>query len=114
MKFKVIILIILISSCQTNLKERKNLLQKITPEDSLKLTIIGKWGGLEGEPVWKIEKDSMYYYGEKKSYPYTIKSNDMIVSYKEGPFILKSIHTLKDTLMFTTDYGGVIRAFRFP
>ena len=82
--------------------------------DSLRTTIMGSWGDREGNLGWKITKDSMYYYNEKKSYYYFIHDKDMRVLYKDGPFMLGSINVLKDTLFFTPNNSGIIKAFRVP
>lgn len=108
---KAVILILVFSSCkQSSIKNKQGSLDKVN--DSLISTLVGKWGARTGEPVWEIARDSMYYFEEGKSYAYTIHSKDMVVKYKGSPFVLANIKVSKDTLFFTANYGGVIKAFR--
>jgi hypothetical protein len=108
---KILIVVIFFTACKNN-----NAIKEVsiaTTNDSLISTIVGKWGGDTGEPVWEIKKDSIHYYNEKKSYYYLIHEKDMIVLYKEGPYMLHNIHTVNDTLFFDINNEGMItKAFR--
>ena len=96
-------------SCQQNSIRKGNELGKLPNTLS---SIRGTWGGETGTPVWLIKDDSIYYYSENRSYYYFVHENDLIVLYKEGPFMLKNIHSVYDTLFFENEGGGLIRAFR--
>ena len=101
----------LFSACKNNSATKEPTVT--TTRDSLVSTILGKWGGEEGKPVWEIKKDSIYYYNQNKSYYYLIHDKDMIVLYKEGPYMLHNIHTVNDTLFFDINSEGMVtKAFR--
>ncbi len=108
---KKFLIILIFASCNHDNNTDKKKSDLTNPTDSLISRIVGKWGGENSHPVWEITKDSMYYFNEKKSYYYLIHKKDMIVLYKEGPFMLGDIHVLKDTLFFETD-AGITKAFR--
>lgn len=82
-------------------------------EDSMKLRLIGQWGGLgENSPVWDIRQDSIYYYNRSAAYPYTILNNDLIIYLPESKGILKNIKLIKDTLFWLDEQGLTVKAFR--
>lgn len=108
---KILLGVCIIVACNNNTDKRGKEIS-ITTNDSLISTILGKWGEV-GNPVWKIDKDSIYYFNENKSYYYLVHDGDMIVLYKSGPYSLNKIHSLNDTLFFKiNDVGGFIKAFR--
>jgi hypothetical protein len=80
----------------------------VTKQDSLQKVIIGQWGGLDEEqPVWEIDTDSIYYFGEQQSYPCKLLGDSLMVYYKAGPFYLRDISVIEDTLLFYNDLGKV-------
>jgi len=93
-------------SCNSQLKTEKH----VTSVNSLSLAIQGDWGGFDG-PTWAFGPDSVFYYSENKSYYYFIHHNDAIVLYKNGPFKLKNIRILNDTLFCGVD-GINVKFFR--
>lgn len=106
-----LIALILFASCQNNRADKE--INLVTTKDSLVSAIVGKWGGDTGQPVWEIKKDSIHYYNENKSYYYLIHDKDIIVLYKEGPYMLHNIHTVNDTLFFDINNEGMVtKAFR--
>lgn len=110
---RIFIILIIFASCKENNRhgnETKNVY--VNTNDSLISTLVGKWGGDTGKPVWEIKKDSLYYFNEKRAYFYLFHDKDMIVLYKEGPYILGNIHTLNDTLFFEINPGNITKAFR--
>ena len=109
---RILIVIIVFAACKNTSPNNKEKNVYVITNDSLISTIVGKWGGETGKPVLKIEKDSIYYFNEKKSYYYLFHDKDMIVLYKEGPFMLGNIHTLNDTLFFEINHGNITKAFR--
>ncbi len=104
----------------TSCKQNKTSVIQISREDSFRNSLIGKWGGLnEGNPVWKISYDSVFYYNQNKSYPYSIAGNDLIID--EGPAqpLFKNISVHKDTLLYYVrvsleeEIYMVVRSFRY-
>ena len=109
--FKIVIFVLFISCNQNKTETVKSALSGNT-NDSLTSALMGKWGTFDGEPIWEIKKDSLYYFSEKKSYYYLIHNKDIIVLYKEGPFMLSNIHFSKDTLFFKITHGGIVEMLR--
>jgi hypothetical protein len=116
MKSSFIICLLIITSCQ----RAKNDHIEISRADSMKNSLIGKWGGLnERTPVWKFSHDSIYYYDQDKSYPYSIIGNDLVINMGEKQPKLKNIAVYKDTLFFYTiissekEVYGLTKAFRY-
>ncbi len=91
-------------SCNSPIKNKKY----FTTQDSLTFAIQGVWEGDENAPVWDIRHDSIFYYSENKSYYYFIHGNDMVVLYKNGPYIFKNIRIANDTFFFRTEGMNVI------
>lgn len=107
--FSTLLIFFLSCNNQDSAPTQKNLLN-----DSLKNSLLGKWGGLgENEPVWEIKKDSIYYYEEGKSYYYFILRGDFIIKRLNSSVALKNIHVYKDTLFFLDDQGLTIKGYRF-
>lgn len=89
--------------------------KKVTMEDSLKIKLIGKWGGIgEGTPVWDIRPDSIYYYERSAAYPYKILNGDFIINLPSSKGVLKQISVIKDTMFFLDEQGNTIKGYRFP
>ena len=109
---KIILIAVFFASCKQNTNDSNKTGIQVDSKDSLISTIAGKWGDRNGNPGWLITKDSLYYFNEKKSYYYLIHDKDMIVLYKEGPFMMGNVHVLRDTLFFTIPNGGTIKAFK--
>lgn len=113
--FKTIIFLIFIYSCKGTDPKVKT----ISRIDSLKNSLIGKWGGLdESKPVLRITHDSIYYYNQNKSYPYEIAGNDLVINNGLSKPHLRNISVIKDTLFFETrvsieeEIYGIVKAFR--
>ncbi|HKO79597.1 MAG TPA: hypothetical protein VJU78_04340 [Chitinophagaceae bacterium] len=86
----------------------------MTADDSLKINLIGKWGGLgESIPVWNIMPDSIYYYGRSAAYPYQILNGDFIIYLPESKGVLKHITVIKDTMSFLDEQNNTIKGYRF-
>lgn len=101
-------------SCQEHFNSKNQYVKKITPEDSLKETLVGQWGGLgEDSPVWEIKKDSIYYFQRSTAYAYRILNGDFLISFPEATGIFKKIYVVKDTLFFLNEQGGLIKGYRF-
>lgn len=103
----------------TGCKDRKQPNIAVSTTDSLKNSLIGKWGGEEENScVWEITQDSIYYYDQNKSYPYTILEKDLVIKMGESQPKLKDISVKKDTLFFYTrvsmenEVYGLTKAFR--
>ncbi len=112
MKYICVLSILFFASC--NSQPSNNLTKQVTKVDSLKNTLVGKWGGLgENSFVLEIKIDSIYYYQENKSYPYKIVANDLIIERLETKAVLRNISVNKDTLIFYDDQGFKIKGYRF-
>jgi hypothetical protein len=111
MKLFFAILAVFIYSC----------IQKTAPDsgsqlvnDSLKKTLVGKWGGLnESIPIWDIQVDSIYYYDRSKAYSYEIINDDLIINLPGSKGVLKNIFVIKDTVFFLDEQGNQVRGYRF-
>ena len=110
------VLLYFVWGCQTG----KTKIIPISKIDSIKNSIIGKWGGLgENEPIWKITSDSIFFYNQKKSYPYEIVNNDLVFDNGMSKSHLKNIKVVQDTLFFedkaSLEYENyiVVKAVRF-
>lgn len=110
-----IICLVICVSC----KNKKPQIIKVSKIDSIRSSLVGKWGGRDGrKPVWKITQDSIYYYSQDKSYPYTILENDFVIDMGESKFRMKDISVKDDTLFFylsvsmRNDIYGFTKAFR--
>lgn len=113
MKAIFILIFIVVVGCNTK-KSNNTHANKLTQVHSLKDNLIGKWGGLgEDSPVWKIELDSIYYYQEKKKYPYQILGRDLIIERAQSKGVLSNISVIKDTMIFSDEQGLIVRGFRF-
>ncbi|HEX4876774.1 MAG TPA: hypothetical protein VFV31_08900 [Chitinophagaceae bacterium] len=111
MNFISLITILLFVGCTSQRSEDSNNIAKI---DSLKTTLLGQWGGLgEASPVLEIKSDSIYYFEEKKSYPYEIIGTDLVIRRAEYIGVLKNISVLQDTMTFYDEQQFSIKAYRF-
>ncbi|MDN3655545.1 hypothetical protein QWZ08_07905 [Ferruginibacter paludis] len=114
MKLVYLISILFFSSCIENGKQN----QKISFEDSVNNTLIGKWGGAsDSRPVWEIRKDSIYYFEHSKAYSYKIVGDDMIINLPENQAKFENIHVIRnpirDTLLFFKQPGLTVQAVRY-
>jgi hypothetical protein len=113
MKKAALIAFIFLTACnaRTSSNSRE---KKLTKEDSLRLTIIGPWGGPgEDSPVFKITTDSIYYFQHKRSYPYEIVDKDLLIQFPDSKAVLKNIFVVNDTLNFEDEQGLKIKGYRF-
>ena len=89
MKNEFLICLIILSSCQGKTNNTK--VKTTSQVDSFRNSLIGKWGGLkESNPVWKITHDSIYYYGQDKSYAYEVEGNDLVWEFDSSQVRLKN------------------------
>lgn len=99
MKNEFLICLIILSSCQGKTNNTK--VKTTSQVDSFRNSLIGKWGGLkESNPVWKITHDSIYYYGQDKSYAYEVEGNDLVWEFDSSQARLKNVSVIGDTLFF--------------
>lgn len=88
--------------------------KKMAADDSLKINLIGKWGGLgESTPVWNIMPDSIYYYDRSTAYPYKILNGDFIIYLPESKGVLRHVTVIKDTMSFLDEQNNTIKGYRF-
>jgi len=81
--------------------------------DALRNNILGLWGGLnEDSPVWKITADSIYYFQEGKTYPYTLYVDSLVIRFPDHLYSLKHITVIGDTMVFKDEVGKMY-AYRF-
>src|SRR4051794_7455350 len=83
-----------------------------TKSDSLRNTLIGKWGGLGNKPTFQIKQDSIYFFEQSTAYSYKIINHDMVIHYPQIEGVLRNIYVLKDTLFFSNEEGVQMRGFR--
>lgn len=97
---------ILIATLLVSCNERPKDIKKMQPNpqnDSLRVTLIGKWGGLnEKSPVWIIRKDSIYYFERSTAYPYNIINHEFIIYFPDHKGLLRNIRVDHDTIFFMT------------
>ena len=118
MKSATFICLLLISACQN--ETNKSQIKTNFLKDSLRNSLIGKWGGQnESGPVLRITFDSIYYYQENKSYTYNIVGSDLIIERGEFQPKLKDITVKLDTLFFYQNESlgdevySEVRAYRY-
>lgn len=105
---------LLLMSCNLNQNSTQEEPSKFSCIDSLKVNLLGQWGGLkEDSPVWDIRKDSIYYFERSAAYPYRILDHNMIIDLPGSKGILKNISVVKDTMYFLDEQGGLIKGYRF-
>lgn len=110
MKYIYSILILFLVSCNDRIKSD----QKISLEDSINETLIGKWGGSsENNPTFEIRKDSIFYFEHSKAYSYKLSKQDMIINFPKLQMKWEKIHVINDTLFFFQDPGLSVRAVKF-
>jgi hypothetical protein len=113
MKFIWVITLLFIVGCHTkNSNDRTT--KTVKKIDSLKTQFKGQWGGLgEDDPVFEIKDDLIYYFEEKKTYPYQFAGKDLIIQRTESKGVLKNISVVNDTMTFYDEQGFSIKAYRF-
>jgi hypothetical protein len=107
-----IVILMSLAACSQNPAIDKPFVNRVPEKDSLVASILGDWGGENGLPVWKISKDSIYYCEEKIAYPYMVHKKNVIVMYRNEPFLMAGIHVHGDTLSFVNGTGGVVHVLR--
>ena len=113
MRINSIIFLILFTACN-NTYDGKAKAKMYTKVDTLKNKLMGRWGGLgEDSAVWEIRIDSIYYFEERKTYPYKILNNDLIIERDESKGILRNISVVEDTMTFDIEEGVTATAYRF-
>jgi len=99
------LLVCLTIGCKTS-TEKQNLEDEIKKTDSLKSTLIGKWGGPDMKSTaFEITKDSFIHINDKKSYKYELKNGNLLFQRGEYENNFINIHTSGDTLKFYQDMG---------
>jgi hypothetical protein len=112
MKIACISLFIFFVSCDSADSNTKT--NQYTKVDTLKHKLLGQWGGLgEDSAVLEIKIDSIYYLQEKKSYPYKIVDNDLVIERNESKGILRNISVIEDTMTFNDEQGLTTKGYRF-
>ena len=114
MKIIFFLTVLIWSSCKETSNKRNTNSESISSEDSLKNTLIGRWGGLgENRPVFDIKKDSIYYFKRNAAYPYKIVNNNFLIDLPETVGILNNVSVAKDTLFFYDEQGILTKGYRF-
>lgn len=113
---RIAIAYILVACC-ANLacNSTSNKVEKLSYEDSLQSLLFGSWGNPgEHSPVWKIDKDSIYFIQDHKAYSYRLEENNVVINKPGYQMEFKDISFIKDTIYFYgNDGGGVVMACRF-
>lgn len=108
------LLLFIFFACNQPSEKRIPSSTKLDIADSLKIKLLGKWGGIgESIPVWEIKQDSIYYYDRSITYPYSIIDGNIIVDFYSSRGILKNILVINDTIFFENELGVPIRGYRF-
>jgi hypothetical protein len=70
----------------------------------VRLRISGDWANADGLRIWRINADSIYYYDQKKAFPYRLDSLNFSVKPDNSDSFkyLGWVRVEKDTLFFTT------------
>ncbi len=89
-------------SCNEQSSLKTEVSNKLSHEDSLKFSLIGKWGDFEN-PMWDFKIDSIYYFEPSITYPYKIIDNDLVIYFPESQGVLRNIRVIKDTLLWLDD-----------
>jgi len=91
-----------VASCKltTQKSERKENDSKSEYYNTLKKSIIGKWGGSHEIPALDIRLDSIYYYNRDSSYPYKLNGDTLLVKFpdRDTTTIFGIVSIKKDTL----------------
>ncbi|UAY50625.1 hypothetical protein [Ferruginibacter albus] len=95
---KILFAIVMFSSCTNNHNTVKSV--SLGKEDSLKVNLIGEWGGNENTAIMVFEKDSMYFTNRKQHYSYKIDSTDIIIKLEIHEYKMKNVSIIKDTFQF--------------
>lgn len=112
MNFRHVLFPIFLLSC--NSQDHKNFTKNTITVNSLKNNLLGSWGGLgESIPVLEIGIDSIYYYQEKKAYPYKVVDRNLIIERTESKGVLRNISVIEDTMIFYDEQGLLIKGYRF-
>ncbi len=76
--------------------------------DSLWNVISGKWGGVTGDAVWEIKKDSITYYEEGMVYPSWLKKDTFSVKFpdRDTATVFGRLGVSGDTLKIFENYNG--------
>ena len=106
--------ILLVCSISFACNSNSNVVKEQSYEDSLQSLLIGFWGNPnEDTPVWKMDKDSIYYLQRHETYSYKLQGNDVLINNPEYPMWFKNISFIEDTLYFhDADGGGILKACR--
>ena len=86
-----------------------------TKTDSLRLQLIGKWGGLgEDSPVWEITADSIHFFGAGETFPWKLSGADLIINRNGPSLIFSKVSVIRDTMIFfNEDTSASISSYRF-
>jgi hypothetical protein len=81
---------------------------------SLKLKIIGKWGGPDGPPGLKITMDSIYLFNLDSAYSYSIMNDTLFIKFpgRDTATVLGKMSVNKDTLTWVDRDGFKTFAYR--
>ena len=98
-------------SSNPNIKDSNN------RSDSIRLTLLGKWGAPDEKPGWEIKADSIYYYDKDSAYPYFLKGDTFLVKFpdRDTATAFGKIYVIKDTLRIVQYYRDnlIISAYRY-
>lgn len=106
-EMKDVVHCIVVVVCCACLACNSNSIKIRSSENSLQSLLTGTWGNpREDDPVWKIDKDSIYYLQQNKAYSYRLQDNDVLINNQEYPMELKDISFKDDTIYFHANDGG--------
>ena len=113
MKITCLFIALIFVGCQDQLNSSQRLRLPLTYFDSLKMTIIGRWGPLGDDvPIWDIRKDSFYIFDRSTAYFYKLSNDSLIIDLDSSKHVLHNLIVDRDTLIFSDEPGTKIRFFR--
>jgi hypothetical protein len=97
-------------------KATTNVESEVNTHSSISLDknkILGIWtNGTDDNSTFKINKDSIYYTDEFKSYKYLLMKDSIKIFYDDLTYSAK-IHFVKDTLMMDSKDDGISKYWKF-
>jgi len=107
---KYFTLFLFLASCHSEKPSSPNK----TGKSELQKSLIGQWGSAsKGRPTFDITQDSIYHFGNKKSLPYILKGNDMVITENGIPSTYYNVRVFGDTLLFESPRGYEMAGIRF-
>jgi hypothetical protein len=109
--YACIVLTVVLPACNNSRKED---IANGKKDNTLKAALIGQWRSpAKQRPTYDITEDSIYHFGQDKTYPYKLENNDLILIENGFQVRLSNIIVMRDTLVFENPPGTSIAAIHF-